>query len=66
MRQTEDTQALIVAPRQNQTSTEEAEAEDIANGHFEVQLKEMGVLAEDIVAYRIIEARLADATTRAC
>lgn len=65
-RQTEDTQALAVVPAQNQTSTKEGEVEDIASGHFEVQLDEMGVPAEDIVAYRKIEAKLAEAIAREC
>jgi hypothetical protein len=37
----------------------------VANGQFEVQLKAMGVPAEDIMAYRRIEARLAEAAARA-
>jgi hypothetical protein len=64
-RQTEDTQALAVVPAQNQTSTKEGEVEDIASGHFEVQLDEMGVPAEDVVAYQRIEAKLAEVTARA-
>lgn len=36
---------------QNQTNTKEVEVEDIANGHFDVLLKEMGVPTEDTAAY---------------
>lgn len=62
---TEDTQALLVVPGQNQRNTKEVEVEDIENGHFDVQLEEMGVPAEDIVAYQRIVARLAEAIARA-
>jgi hypothetical protein len=32
----EDTKALIVVLRQNQTNNKVAEVEDVANGHFKV------------------------------
>jgi hypothetical protein len=65
VRLTDDTQALVVVPGQNQTNNKDVEVEDVANGHFEVQLEGMGVPAEDIVADRRIEARLAKAAARA-
>lgn len=39
----EDTQALVVVPVQNQTSTNDVEVEDLANGEFKVQFEGMGV-----------------------
>jgi hypothetical protein len=38
-------------PEQKQTNNKEVDIEEVANGQFDVQLKEMGVLAEDIAAY---------------
>lgn len=47
----ENTQALVIMTRQDRTSEEGVEVEDVANSQFEVQLKGLGVQPEDITAY---------------
>ncbi|RLN41162.1 gag protein - maize [Panicum miliaceum] len=61
----EEAGAVITAPEVGRESTKADEVEDIANGTFEVQLEECGVSAEDIAAYRRIDARLAEVAANA-
>ena len=52
--------ALVPANNDNEDQGEELEVEDLADGEFEVDLHDLGISAEDILAMKRIDARLTE------
>jgi len=52
--------ALVPANNDNEDQGEELEVEDLTDGEFEVDLHDLGISAEDILAMKRIDARLTE------
>ena len=52
--------ALVPANNDNKDQGEDLEVEDLADGEFEVDLHDLGISAEDILAMKRIDARLTE------
>jgi len=52
--------ALVPANNDNEDRGQDLEVEDLADGEFEVDLHDLGISAEDILAMKRIDARLTE------
>ena len=52
--------ALVPANNDNEDQDEDLEVEDLADGEFEVDLHDLGISAEDILAMKRIDVRLTE------
>ena len=54
------TDNALVPKNNNEDQAEDHEVEDLADGEFEVDLHDLGISAEDILAMKRIDARLTE------